>query len=319
MKITNDFQQRKINSLKFNNLSWRRAFGHKPDEIEKRNIKLRKTQSQLYQIKENSIKDIIYSHKTVPISWKSKFNYKDQVMNLIANDDNFLVYLGNIGGNPNIAKSISSYANNIKSENYENLKKKNKNKIKLFRNKSMDSRELDIYLTKLGKNYPIKGKLKDLFSETVLMSLDSTNKINLKKNNNNKLLSFKYITTEKKKNDINKNIYVQLTTNKTRNSDKSKVRRAQSAITKNYNKKYLDKENYNRRKLYIKDRYAMNQIESINFYGPYFSYCPECGPRNLDFYKNIDTNTLIEIVGQIKKNKDEQILKTINRKKHVKK
>ena len=63
----------------------------------------------------------------------------------------------------------------------------------------------------------------------------------------------------------------------------------------------------------------MNQIESINFYGPYFSYCPECGPRNLDFYKNIDTNTLIEIVGQIKKNKDEQILKTINRKKHVKK
>ena len=318
MRITNDFQQRKNDLLKFNKLSWRRALGRKPDEIEKSNMKLRKTQFELDQIKENSIKDIIYSHKTVPISWKSKFNYKDQVMNLISNDDNFLVYLGNIGGNQNLVKSIKSYGNNPKSENYENLKKKNKSGIKLFRNKSMDSRELDIYLTKLGKNFPIKGKLNDLFSEKVLMSINSTNKINLKKNVKT-TSSFKYITTEKKKNDINKNIYVQLTTNKTINSDKIKVRRAQSAITKNYNKKYLEKENYNRRKLYIKDRYAMNQIESINFYGPYFSYCPECGPRNLDFYKNIDTNTLIEIVGQIKKNKDEQILKSINRKKHVKK
>ena len=187
MKIVNDFQQRKNDLLKFNKLSWRRALGRKPDEIEKSNTKLRNTQFQLDQIKENSIKDIIYSHKTVPISWKSKFNYKDQVMNLIANDDNFLVYLGNIGGNLNLVKSIKSYANNPKSENYENLKKKNKSGIKLFRNKSMDSRELDIYLTKLGKNYPIKGKLKDLFSENVLMSINSINKLNLKKNDNSSI------------------------------------------------------------------------------------------------------------------------------------
>ena len=45
----------------------------------------------------------------------------------------------------------------------------------------------------------------------------------------------------------------------------------------------------------------MKHLESINFFGPYYSYCPPCGNRNIDFYKNLDKKKLIQIVQQIKK------------------
>ena len=178
----------------------------------------------------------------------------------------------------------------------------------------MDERELDIYLTKLGKNYPIKDKLKDLFDEKILKYNEDKNKIN----DNNPKLTLKFITTEKKKNDINKNIYVQLISKKTRYSDKNKINRAQSAINR-YDKNFICVNDFDRKKYNIKDRYAMKQLESVNYYGPYYSYCPECGIRNTEFYKNINTNTLIEIVGQIKKNKDEQILRNLKQTKKIEK
>ena len=59
--------------------------------------------------------------------------------------------------------------------------------------------------------------------------------------------------------------------------------------------------------IYIKKKYnilnenILNQLESINFFGPYYSYCPPCGNRNIDFYKNLDKKKLVEIVQQIKK------------------
>ena len=41
----------------------------------------------------------------------------------------------------------------------------------------MDMREIDIYLNKLKKNFPIKEKLKDLFNEKILNSVCNRNQI----------------------------------------------------------------------------------------------------------------------------------------------
>ena len=316
MKIPKDFEQRQKNLIKYNNITKRKSYYHKPDEIETRNIKIKKSQTKLNLIKENSIKDIIYSHRYVPINWRRKANYQEQVMNLISKDENFLSYLGNIGSNQDTNKLKTNLASEEvnKSEKKVNMNKKNLRKFQLFRNKSMDERELDIYLTKLGKNYPIKEKLKDLFDEEILKYNEDKNKIN----DNNPKLTLKFITTEKKKNDINKNIYVQLISKKTRYSDKNKINRAQSAINR-YDRNFICVNDFDRKKYNIKDRYAMKQLESVNYYGPYYSYCPECGIRNTEFYKNINTNTLIEIVGQIKKNKDEQILRNLKQTKKIEK
>jgi len=63
----------------------------------------------------------------------------------------------------------------------------------------------------------------------------------------------------------------------------------------------------------------MKQLESINYFGPYFSYCSKCGVKNTNFYKNIESDILIDIIKQIKNNKDEQMLQRINSKKKSKK
>lgn len=306
------FGQRKINLVKLNDSTWRKSFYRKPDAIERKNIQLRKNRSKLNLIKDSSIKDMIYSHKNVPISWRRKANYQDQVMSLISNDEKFLAYLGNIGGNLNLSKIEHKSSNeNNKTGSYEN--QNIKNKMHLFRNKSMDERELDIYLTKLGKNYPIKGKLNELFDEKTLKSIESKNKLIAI---NKSELTYKLITSEKKKKDINKNIYLHLISDKSRNSKNPKYNRAQSALIKS-KQKYIDKDIYNRNKINIKDRYALNQLASINYYGPYFSYCPECGKRNKKFYQNINVDVLIGLVNQIKKNKNELNLRNSNIKQHI--
>ena len=52
----------------------------------------------------------------------------------------------------------------------------------------------------------------------------------------------------------------------------------------------------------------MKYLEGINFFGPYFSYCPPCGNKNLEFYKNLEQNQCLQIIQQIKKNKGRNII-----------
>ena len=52
----------------------------------------------------------------------------------------------------------------------------------------------------------------------------------------------------------------------------------------------------------------MKYLEGINFFGPYFSYCPPCGNKNLEFYKNLEQNQCFQIIQQIKKNKGRNII-----------
>ena len=307
----------KNSSFKYHDSETKKLFYYKPDEIEKNNIKIKTYKTKIKKIKNNSIKDLIYSNKKVPLNWRNQTSYQDQVMHIFTKDQNFLKYIGNMKGDNDkgqliLNKKLFTRNNEFKKEKYDFIKIKAKNKIKLFRNKSMDMREIDIYLNKLKKNFPIKEKLKDLFNEKTLNSVCNRNQI-IDINKNIKERKSYLFTTEKMKNNINKNIYINLIPKK---GNKKNLNRTKSAIALNRGKGFIDVDNNNKKKKYkIDDIYAMNQLESINFFGPYYSYCSECGKRNVDFYKNIDSDILIEIVGQIKKNKDEQILRNLNRKK----
>ena len=42
-------------------------------------------------------------------------------------------------------------------------------------------------------------------------------------------------------------------------------------------------------------------IESINYYGPYFSFCPSCKNKNMDYYNNMAPKQCIELIQHIKK------------------
>ena len=314
MKISKDILHRKGNFYNFNSSTWRKSYDYEFNKIEKSKIKLRKSQDKLNKIKNESIKEMIYSQKQVPISWRAKLNYQEIVGSMLAKDENFLIYVSNIGGNVKKNDKID----HIKiMRNKKNIFYANKNNFnresKLFKNKSMDDRELNIYLTNLKKSFPIKKKLNKLFDNKSLLSIEGNNKINIKNNNIKSELKFKCITAGKRKENINKNIFINLVSNKSRNNLKQKFFRVQSAVEKNSCIKKKDNNSYYR-KFKINNKYAMNQLRSINYYGPYYSYCPNCAKRNIDFYNNISSDILVDIVKQIKKNKYEKILKFNNEK-----
>ena len=314
MKVIQNIENEKKTFYKIHSLTWRTSLYNKSDRIEKMNKSLRMTKEKLNTIKENSIKDFVYSNRQIPSSWKGKYNYCEQVRKMLANDDIFLAYIGNMYKNNKIKKKIGDvklYSSKT-SKKKENETKKIR-KFQLFRNKTMDERDVDNYLKKLEKLYPIKGKLNEIFDKKILAPLNNKNKININQNIK-KRLKFEYLTINKMKNDINNNIYTNLVSKKSRNDDDEIIHRSQSAINKNY-KKDIKKDYYTKRRVILKNPYAMKQLESINFFGPYYSYCSKCGVKNANFYKNIGDDTLIEIVKQIQNSKDEEILKKIKSKK----
>jgi hypothetical protein len=62
------------------------------------------------------------------------------------------------------------------------------------------------------------------------------------------------------------------------------------------------------KKVNINNPVVIKYLEGINFYGPYFSYCPPCGNKNLEFYKNLELKQCLQIIHQIKKNKGKNIV-----------
>ena len=292
------------------------------DEIEMKEMKIKDINKKLKEIKSNSLKEFVYANRVIPESWKNKLNYQGQVLELFVKDKNFLSYVGNTGNenDSNKTKSKSNkiiykLKNNDKPISFKSKSKKDvidlnddnykdsipstrnystiniKNKLKRLKNKTLDEKQLNSILNELKNNYPFNDKLKELFSEKILKTIDMRNKtINIKNNNKNKSI-FK---AEKRRNIFRQNIFVNLIPSKT-----YKPRRIQSAFMKNEYKK--DNNIFIKKKYNIQNENILNQLESINFFGPYYSYCPPCGNRNIDFYKNLDKKKLVEIVQQIKK------------------
>ena len=70
----------------------------------------------------------------------------------------------------------------------------------------------------------------------------------------------------------------------------------------------------------LKDPKVFNLLQSVNLYGPYFSYCPFCFDKNIDFYKNIGKKQCLSLLNYIKndnnKNLEIQQIKFRNNLKH---
>ena len=57
------------------------------------------------------------------------------------------------------------------------------------------------------------------------------------------------------------------------------------------------------KKVTINNPIIKKNLESINYYGPYYSYCPPCRNKNLEYYKNLEQGKAIELIHYIKKTK----------------
>lgn len=69
----------------------------------------------------------------------------------------------------------------------------------------------------------------------------------------------------------------------------------------------FDYEAFNK-KIEVTNPLVKKQLESINFFGPYYSYCPPCRNRNMEFYKNLEPAQCIEIIKCIKRSKGKSVI-----------
>ena len=125
------------------------------DEIYKEDNNIIQSRRLLKNMKKKLLKELIYTHKEVPKNWKSKLEYKKQIMNIVSKDENFVKYIGrgNIRSNSEKIKMIFPYDYN------ENINMEEKKKI---------------------KNKPTLSTLSDTF-----FSLSKESNIHLKNNNMN--------------------------------------------------------------------------------------------------------------------------------------
>ena len=312
------------------------------DEIELKDLVIKNNHKKIKKIKIDSIKQLVYANKNIPKYWKSKLDYPNQVLELFSKDSNFLNYVGT-GGNminsDNLTKSTKNLTvnrfnktnNNFTEESNKNAnlnKKKlklsigkenlklnnlkkycyttpNRNKYKLIKENIVNDKEILNILDELQINYPIKEKLNELFPEEEIEKIRYKKEILKNKANKYFKIRCPIINAQKNKNVLKNNIYVNLIASSKKEQIKDDIKK------ENINKRYIndyDIDLLKMKKEMIKNPLANKYLERINYYGPYYSYCPSCGIRNLNFYQKLPINNLFKftrIINQYrKKNKE---------------
>ena len=64
------------------------------DDIIKDDEKIKYCHKIIAQIKKDTIKELVYANKEIPLKWKKTDGYNNFVIKLISKDDEFLSYLG---------------------------------------------------------------------------------------------------------------------------------------------------------------------------------------------------------------------------------
>ena len=203
-----------------------------------------------------------------------------------------------------------------------------KNAYPLFEKENLNTRDNNLIQTdRKSKTFYDNKFLKKNFTQN---NNHLTNKKKTSFDNNNLNNNLNYFPSLKQKhnrrqNTFRQNIFTNLLPSNNQNINLNKNMTGYNSCT-NFRKKKKDYKNKNDnniflnsnndfyvKKININNPAVMKYLEGINFFGPYFSYCPPCENRNLEFYKNLEPNQCIQIIQQIKKNKGKNII--VNKKK----
>ena len=141
------------------------------------------------------------------------------------------------------------------------------------------------------------------------------------KNNNTKIKNKKktllnyldHLPLTERQESFRKSIYTNFIPNTSLNSNKKKSMKKKKNLLLNTEESkfgpFLDS-NYIlfNKKIDINNPILKKHLESINYYGPYYSYCPPCRNDNINFYKDLDLRKAIQLIQFIKKNKGKSII-----------
>ena len=301
----------------------------KYDEIEAKDIFIKRKISQIKKIKMESVKELIYTNKKVPKNWQNQKNYQNQIFEIFSNNPKFLLYLGNAhntftetklpqeqkeNDSPTTQNNLVNKKDDLKSPSKKmkikvvklNLspipeKTKTKNNFPKYMNttpnpknfihkneKYIKPKEIINILDELGISYPIKEKINDLYPK------EEIEKLNPIKRSNKPI-----IDRRRRKQIFKNNICINLFSN---NNHKKENREKRAKTCEN---KFEHTINITEmKKQLIKDPFVLKKLERINFYGPYYSYCSQCGIKNIDFYQKLPMGQLNNITNEIKKHRN---------------
>jgi len=297
------------------------------DEIESKDILMKKNNLEIKRIKTDSIKQLIYTYQKVPKIWQNQKNYQNQVYEIFSKSPKFLQYLGNASNtnthrqyynqekeNNNISNSNTNInSNESRNDNIDFLSKKMKKKIQNLnlspvsenfshqkeipkimnttpnvrsyfhkKDETKKIKEIINIFDELSIKYPIKDKIYDLYPNQEIEKINKTERRNIPT-----------IERRKRKQVLKNNIYLNINTTNTHNKNANAKKRKKYNINTETNLTELKNQ--------IKNPLVLKNLERINFFGPYYSYCSQCGARNIDFYQKLTLRQLNNITNEIKK------------------
>ena len=321
----NNKDKEKTNKIKGNHKRQSRKY----DEIEAKDVLIKQNISQVKKIKMESIKELIYTYKKVPKNWQNQKNYRNQIFEMFSKNPKFLHYLGsayNTNTETKIPKEQNENVSLTNKNNYENKnddlnssikkmkikmkklnlspipeKPKSKNNFNKYMNTTpnpknfthkkenyIKPREIINILDELEIAYPIKEKINDLYPKEEIEKLNPINR-------NHKPV----LDRRRRKQIFKNNICLNLFSNKNHKYENQEKR------AKTCENKYDNNINITEmKKQIIKNPFIYKKLERINFYGPYYSYCSQCGIKNIDFYQKLPTGQLNSIINEIRKHRN---------------
>ena len=343
------------------------------DEIENNDISIKNKNRQLKKIKNESLKEFVFTNVQIPDKWKTKLDYQESVMKILTKDSNFLSYVGRGGGGilskndtistkmytkdsfnktgnlrknkqlgsstcysqifPKIEKQKLDLDEEKKIGKEEDLSKiDNETKASFQKSKNkrgMSEKDIINLLEEFKTAYPIKLPKEE---EDQIEKIDEQEKKQTKSNllfsqefNYNKLLqkNLKYNASDnfhkiriKRQRAFRQNIFNNLIppknakiidSNQKNNMNNFNSYRKLKSMNRTTSFLNSDWESFYK-KCKISNPIIRRNLENINFYGPYYSYCPPCLNRNLEFYNNLEPNQCLKLIHFIKKTRKKSIL-----------
>jgi len=354
------------------------------DDIENNDINIKKKNHQLKKIKNESLKEFVFTNVQIPDKWRTKLDYQNNVIKMLAKDNNFLAYVGR-GGSKNETASTKMFTRDnfniglkknrgmstCYSQVFPQIDKSkipfedkkisnaeiNQNKFKSMEEEDISIKEIDNSNINSGTRITFpKGKnKKETMNEKDIVNLleefkiaypiklpkeeeEQIEKIQEKENkmkktnllfsqtfNYNQLLqkNIKYNAFDnfhkiriKRQRAFRQNIFNNLIPPKqviegdsTAKNNINNIQSYKKLRTINRTTSFLnsDFESFYK-KVKINNPIIQKNLENINFYGPFYSYCPPCLNRNLEFYNNLEENHCLKLIQYIRKIRKKNIL-----------
>ena len=269
----------------------------------------------LGNIEENDVVKLKIKNK-IQIRPKTAISVKKKIRkNLTTTNHQNINQIKNKLGMETIEESLKYDSNNM-SNIYSSLSGSNKFKKPKIKIKKVISQQEEIQnmLDNLKEKFPLKNKLKEIYTNYNLKELFFSSSQNKKIiNENNKIENINSInklideSRFHKAQKIGKNIFNNLLSKNSK--EKSREISNEKIYSKNnyINYKIQSKNKKGKIRNELNDSIIYNHLKSTNFYGPYFSYCPFCCDDNIKYYKYMERKQCISLLNYIKKDRNKKM------------